>query len=358
MVPTLYPANRDLSKPWFVCYRCPETGKYKKKYGKLAHLPTVAEREAEAERIIKYDIGWYAPAPSKIRNELPALLEQFYRYKIADLRHKSQITYRTMVESFVRWYRIEWKGSDDDEVMGLEYMRYLGENGKGATTRNNYRSFLKSLFERLVEAGKVDKNPFKQTQKARERRKTKEWFRTEQIDQLRAALQVSDPQLWLACRLIFYCFIRPGNEMQHLQIKDIDLAQKRIRIKAEYSKSGQQDEWVMVPDQLMPDLNQYLMYPPHFYLFGHYGIPGPKFLGKATLFRRHENLLKDFNFPTGFVFYSWKNTGAIHMLQQGISILHISKLMRHRSLDYTREYFKSLGFEDFNADLSKMMPVI
>lgn len=357
MVPTLYPANRDLSKVWFVSYQCRETGKIKKKYGRMAHLPTVEERIKESERIIRDEIGYYPPAVAQVRSDLPAMLEQFYNYRKVGLRAKSVITYRTMVESFVRWYRLHWKGGED-EVMALEYMGYLNSNGMGATTRNNYRSLLKSLFEKMVDAGKLDRNPFKQTQKSRERRKTKEWFRQEQIDQLKQAMLVNDQQLWLACRLMFYCFIRPGNEMQHLQIKDIDIAQRRICIKSEYSKSGSNDEFAMIPDQLVADLAQYLAYPRHFYLFGLYGMPGIKFLGKATLYRRHEKLLDDFNYPDGFVFYSWKNTGAIHMLQQGISILHISKLMRHRSLDYTREYFKSLGFSDFNVDISKMMPVI
>jgi hypothetical protein len=49
MVPTLYPANRDLSKVWFVSYLCRETGKVKKKYGRMAHLPTVDERLEESD---------------------------------------------------------------------------------------------------------------------------------------------------------------------------------------------------------------------------------------------------------------------------------------------------------------------
>jgi integrase len=357
MRPVIYPVKRELDKLWFVYYKCPQSGKTIKKYGNMAKLPSVEERLAEAERIIKEEIGYVAPTIVDTGGELPRLVEKFFEYRCLGLRPKSIITYRTMVEAFCKWYRLEWRG-DDEELIGLEFIRYLHGTGAGPTTRNNYRSFLKSLFEKIVDAGKLNANPFKQTQKVRERRKTKEWFRHEQIEQLRGGLLQHDPQLWLACRLMFYCFIRPGNEMQHLQVKDIDLAQKRICIKAEYSKSGQDDEFVMVPDHLLGELSDLCFYPKHFYLFGHNKVPGPKYLSKATLFRRHEKLLEDFNYPKGFVFYSWKNTGAIHMLMQGISILHISKLMRHRSLDYTREYFKGLGFEDFNTDISKMMPKI
>lgn len=357
MKPVLYPKNRDLGKVWFVSYKCPKSGATIKKYGKMAGMATVEMRLAEADRIIRDEIGYVAPTLLDTGGELPGLVEKFFEYRTMGLRSKSVVTYRTMVEAFCSWYRIHWRGEDDD-LMGLEFIRHLHGKGVGPTTRNNYRSFLKSLFEKIVEAGKLNANPFKQTQKVKERRKTKEWFRDEQISQLRVAIAGSDPQLWLACRLMFYCFIRPGNEMQHLQIKDIDLAQKRICIKAEYSKSGESDEYVMVPNQLMSELSDICFYPKHFYLFGHHGVPGPKHLSKQTLFRRHQKILEDYNYPKGFVFYSWKNTGAIHMLQQGISILHISKLMRHRSLDYTREYFKSLGFQDFNSDISKMMPNI
>lgn len=86
--------------------------------------------------------------------------------------------------------------------------------------------------------------------------------------------------------------------------------------------------------------------------------PSPYLMSEHILYKRHAKILKELHYPKGFTLYSWKNTGAIHMLQMGINLVYISKMMRHKSFDYTREYFKSLGFEDFNMDINKLMPVI
>lgn len=357
MAPTLYPKDKDITKTWFIKYTDPATGKLCKVYGQLNHLPTVQEREAEAQRIISVQLQWKPAQEVTDPYEIPALLEQFFDYRKTGLRKKSIMSYEIMVEDFCKWYRLQWKNGDV-AVMGLEYLRYLHNKGLSPTTRNAYRSLLSSLFKKIVKAGKLPASPFDNTQKARERRQTKEWFRAEQIEQLKAHIVKEDPQLWLACRLIFYCFIRPGNELRHLQVKDIDMAQMRIRIKAMHSKSGDRDEWVMIPEALVAELGDLTRYPAHYYIFTLEGKPGHCHMGEHQLYRVHSRILKHLQYPKGFTLYSWKNTGAIHMLQNGINLVYISKMMRHKSFDYTREYFKSLGFDDIGMDVARLMPSI
>jgi len=357
MKPTLYPLDRDLSKTWFIKYKDQKTGLVKKIYGSLKHLPTVEDRETEAQRIIADELNWHPMPVATPVDRLPGVLEQYLGYRVVGLAHKSVISYTGIVQCFCRWYRLNCK-NPEMEVVGMEYLRHLYQEGISATTRNNHRALLTSLFKKIVKAGKLPHNPFDNTQKARERRETKNWYRPEQIDQLKQVMCTEMPQLWLACRLIFYCFIRPGNEMRHLQVMDIDIAQNRIRIKAKYSKSGKQDEFVMIPAKILADLAELKKYPPHYYLFTLSGKPGTELMSEHILYKRHAKILKELKYPKGFSLYSWKNTGAVMMLQGGVNLVYISKMMRHKSFDYTREYFKSLGFDDFNHDVNKLLPDI
>jgi integrase len=88
-------------------------------------------------------------------------------------------------------------------------------------------------------------------------------------------------------------------------------------------------------------------YPEHYYIFTPSGTPGLLHIGRDTLSRRHQRILRQLKYPNGYVFYSWKNTGAVKMLMHDQkNIRYISKCMGHSSLDMTDKYFQSLGVDD------------
>lgn len=356
-LPTLYPTDRDMSKVWHVKHFCSVSKKYKKTYIPKEEQGSYESRMAAANRIIaELTLAGAATAPSPNANDLTALVQQYFDFKCMGKRNKSIITYRSQVEEFIRWYRTNKNAAAELETLGSNFLSFLAKNGRGNTTINNYRSNLSSIFRAMVKAKKITINPFEYTSKQKEQRSTHEWFRPEQIDELRNHFLATDPQVWLAARLQFYCFIRPCGEMSSLRISDLQLADKRIRIPAGSAKSSGGDEYVLVPEFLIQELEAFTVYPAHYYLFGPNGLPAYKKSNINSLSRRHNNALRLLHYPRPYSFYSWKNTGAVMMIKEGISILHISKLMRHRSLDYTKEYFKSLGFSDINESISHLMP--
>lgn len=355
--PTLYPLDRDMSKVWHVKYYCPINQTYKKAYIPQKELATYESRMAAATRLIDQLSQQLALQTNpQANNRLTMLVQEYYDYKCIGKRNKSVITYRSMVEEFIRWYRTENGARYELETLGSKFLSALAKKGLSNTTINNYRSNLSSIFRAMVKAKKIAANPFDFTPKQKEHRSTREWFRPEQVDQLKEHFISTDPQVWLAARLQFYCFIRPCMEMTSIKVGDIQIADKRIRIPAGSGKSASVDEYVLIPDFLLGELAQFKHYPSHYYLFGPNGLPAHKKSNVSSMSRRHNNALRNLHYPKQYSFYSWKNTGAVMMLKQGISILHISKLMRHKSLDYTKEYFKSLGFSDIQEDISRMMP--
>jgi integrase len=356
--PVLYPLDRNMQATWFVKYKDSATGKPLKKYGLLNKLPSLAERLIEADRIIINEIGVQPTAISPNNTHaIVALVQQFFSYKLIGKRFKSIVTYEKHVNEFVLWYRTTGHHFDLD-IMGIEFLGTLNAKGLSGTTVNAYRTTLKSVFAKIQKAKKIDINPFELTTKLKENRQTKDWFRQEQIDHLKSIISATDPQLWLCCRLQFYCFIRPCQEMTNLKVGDVDIFERKIRIRPEFGKMGNADEYVQIPDCLLAELEPLTAYPPHYYLFGVNGLPATKKIGRDTLSRRHNAILRSHQYPRGYSTYSWKNTGAVHMLKAGISILHISNMMRHKSLDYTRGYFKSLGFSDIRQEIQKQLPQI
>ena len=355
--PTLYPADRDLSKGWFVKYFHPEKKTYQKEYGNLRNLHTLEERLQEGAALIA-DITRRLNLMQhpESRDQLTMLVQQYYDFKCMGKKNKSVITYRSQVEEFCRWYRCEKGYLHGLEILGQSFLAFLSKKGLSNTTINNYRSNLSSIFRALVKAKKLAMNPFEYTNKQKESRKTLEWFRMEQIDELKQELIARDPQLWLACRMQFYCFIRPCAELMHLRVGDVQISDRRIKIRAGVGKSAGRDEYVMIPDCLLDELQELCRYPAHYYLLGVNGMPALKKPSRDGMSRRHNATLRNLNYPSTYSFYSWKNTGAVHMLKQGISILHISSMMRHKSLDYTKMYFKSLGFADIREDVNRLLP--
>jgi len=353
--PQLYPVDRDLKKTWYISYPNPAGGKALKKYGDLNNLSTHAERMKEADRLIRELLLILpAAAPAKNTNMLRDLTE-FLEARCMGAKHKTFITYRTYVEEFARWYRLVWDRKDAD-MMGIRFQKYLMDKGKSPTTVNNYRNGLKTIFADLVKFGKYPINPFTLCRKLTERRKSKEWFKENQLQELKKEIEKTDTQLWLACRLQFYAFPRP-NEIKNIKIGDINLEEKKIRISS-YSGKYYKQEYIQLPDALLADLVPYMQLPDNFYLFSPRGRPGIQCYGRDTMSKKHKRILKQLGYPKGYTFYSWKNTGAVHMLNRGMSLLDISRLMRHKSLDYTKEYFKSMGFDERRADIQQFYPVL
>lgn len=342
-VPTLYPLSRDLSKKWFVEY-VGEDGRKKKIYGRMDSMGTLPERLSEADRLL----ASIKVEPPRLRvegNQLVHDLWEIFELRSEGWKPKSASAYQTHLVKFIKWYRAN--GCPEmDSLQALKFLRTVLEKNCN-TTRNAYRCNLRSLFGDLKRFYKFryPDNPFEEIRKLRESRKTKEWFRPNQVEQLMKIISKKDKQLWLGVKFLYYLFDRPA-EMRMCRIADINFETKKLRIESKISKVSK-IRFVPIPDELLKDLQYLNKYPEHYYVFTQSGVPGLVHIGRDTLSKRHQKILKKLRYPSGYVFYSWKNTGAVKMLMHDQkNIRYISKCMGHSSLDMTDKYFQSLGVDD------------
>ena len=344
-VPTLYPLNRDITKKWFIEYTG-EDGKLKKLYGNMGDFQTLPERLSAADKLLT---SFKAPEvrPVVEGNQLVKDLWNMFELRSEGWKPKSESAYRTHVVKFIKWYRLN-KFPEMDAVMASKFLKTILDRNSN-TTRNAYRANLKSLFADLTRFYKhrYPDNPFEDVRKLREQRKTKEWFRPQQVQQLMEVISTRDKQLWLGIKFLYYLFDRPA-EMRMCRIADINFETRKLRVEASVAKVSR-IRFIPIPDRLLDDLRYLQAYPEHYYVFTPNGKPGIIHIGRDTLSKRHMKILRSLRYPRGYTFYSWKNTGAVKMLMDDqMNIRYISKVMGHTSLDMTDKYFQSLGVDDMS----------
>lgn len=346
----IYPLDRNISKVWFIKYKHPTTGKDIKLYGHFQACTTLKEKLAEADRLIKSISAEIGMAPTKTNPypglNVPRLIQQKLEERSLGLRSKSIATYQSKVVEFVKWYRFYAHGPEVAGTgVGLAFIKYLKESNRSNTTINAYRNTLKTLFKSLKK--EIPVNPFEETPKLREHRKSYLYFDEDLQRELREIMIQEDPELWLACQCQYYLLLRP-NELRTIKVGAFNLRSGNLRVEGEISKNSFTQS-VMIPEEFTQQLSFTLIYPPHFYLFGKDGRPGITPHAKKYFPDKHQALLKRHNMNTrDYKFYSWKHTGAVMYYLATGDVKGLKEQGRWHSLDMVNEYLKNLGVMDID----------
>ncbi|MEM6803300.1 MAG: site-specific integrase, partial [Bacteroidota bacterium] len=286
--PELYDASGDLSKRWFVVYY-PEKGKRVRRYGGINRFATAAERKQAAQHIInKLSENSQEECSSPPKQMLVRL--QAIKKRLAK---KTWQTYHSKLKVFSEWWTDGLSPISEDHCR--KFFTYLIEERElSKTSYNAYRQTLREFFYECWPH--VEKNPFEVIKNFPDSKQSALYFSKAQVIKLRYELSKRDPQLWLFCQFIYYTFIRPG-ELRLLQVDDIILEEKRIRIRAEISKNRKL-QYVAIPDAFLEEIKalQLHRYAPTDYVFSHALEPGPHCKGIRYMNRRHQEILKDLRF--------------------------------------------------------------
>lgn len=164
-------------------------------------------------------------------------------------------------------------------------------------------------------------------------------FQKDERIKLKNAIEKTDPQLWLACEIQYYCAIRPGTELRLMKINWIDFDRKKIRVPSPEAKNST-IELVDIPDFLFENLKFLQSYNPDLYIFGKFGKPNTEPVGKNTLRNRFNRFREDIGISNDRKFYSWKHTGAIQLLDNGVQPHDLQGHLRHKSFATTEVYIK------------------
>ena len=279
------------------------------------------------------------------------------KIKSKELRKSSDDTYLSFLRIFniylLHINRTDMLLSEFGKREAMQYLDYiLIHREVSALTRNNYLKAMKSIFYVLVDREYIEKNPFSGIRKLKAEKKKRVVYSPAECGIICNFLKEYDRGLLLAVSLCYYCAIRP-NEIRDLKVGDIDLEKGLVMFNGTHSKNKDL-ALITMPQHLIDYCKELRLnsYPKNFYVTGFKLKPCATRCGKNAIRRTHLKvlrLLKKHNMLTDIEnksFYSWKDTAARDMINEGYNVAVLMKHFRHESLETTQKYLESFGVKN------------
>jgi integrase len=275
------------------------------------------------------------------------ILPDFLMEKEAEDSGKVYDAYIRHINSFTRW--LEEHGHKDIPLrkitpeMVRDYFFFLGkERELDKTSCERYFLSNRALFKYAVKIGETTIIPFNLVVFPRKKKdQGAEMIPQSYLKPLLLKIKAEDPQLYLACMIEYYCFIRPGRELRLLRIGDIDLDRGLITVRQENAKNKTK-QIVTMPLHLIEICKEYGIdtADKNLYVFGNKKKFGTKPFSVNMLRYRFNQFREEMGLPKEYKLYSMKHTGASNLHLSGISMRELMDQLRHTKLEATQHYLK------------------
>jgi integrase len=266
--------------------------------------------------------------------------------------------FKCIKEFFKGMLAIPLKNLGKQEIFA--FLDYLTQQRKvKAITRNNYLSWLKCFFNKMIERGFILQNPCKEIKELREQEPETIAFAQEHIKDIFRIVKEADTELFVFCAFIFYTFIRPI-ELRRLKVGQVYLPKEnengKVFIKGEQSKN-RRSETVLLPPPLVEILQKtkFLERDKNDFLFSDYK---ELHYSRNKFSVKFRELMKANGYPDSYKLYGLKHTGVVTHFKNGFNIYWIRKQCRHSSIEQTDKYLKDLGLLYDNPELMQKAPKI
>lgn len=291
--------------------------------------------------------------------KLIAALEMAYEIKGRECSHETMLDYRSYVNNFKGYWALNGDAfllvSDFKKKDALLYLDFLMQEKKHETiTRNNNLRAMKALFYILADREFTLINPFVGIKPLKVKAKRRKVYSKTESKVIMNYLKEADKNLLLAVAFTYYIALR-RTELLKLKIGDINLEKGLVLVDGTQTKNGNLDA-ITMPYAFWDYLKQVKIdkYPADYFVFGHGPEmnPGPKKCNENTIPNKHRAVLKTlFKYQiildiTGKSFYSWKDTCARDMIDEGVSAPALQKHLRHKDLATTQRYLECYGVSD------------
>lgn len=213
--------------------------------------------------------------------------------------------------------------------------------------RNNLKGTMGAFFNFYKKRKVITENPFFGISNLPTVASKHHAYTAEKLAKMKELCTKKEPQLWLFINFIYYAFLRPGQELRLLRVRDIK--ENTILVEAENSKNNT-TQHIKIPAALEVIIQEYKLrsYNEDWYVFGE-GQPSAKLVSKNYFYRRHRALLQELDIEDGHDLYGWKHTGVIALFRATQNIELIRQQCRHSDIATTQKYLRDLGcFIDYD----------
>lgn len=379
-LPRLYDAGGDLSKPWWVeiGYRDPRDGQMKRKRYQdgFAMLRTKKERYVFAEDLIKnltvkLTRGW-TPLDDDRANQIVYIDEleyhtaaqvygrkrkankniRFYASQYITMIKNTKApktfqSYRGKIRELIAWLEKN-KLSENDistydyKVMNDFFDHLIIDKHLAGRTIEKYRITLVKFFYYLINEKVIMTQPIGNIEiPETDEDYSAMPFLDEDMQLVLPVMEKEDPQLYMAALLQYFCFVRPGDELLKMKIKQINFSARTITIPRNIAKK-RKARTIDIPDQMFDVLKKQGIhnFGKEIFVIGPFGRPGSRMIGVNTLRERFNKIRDSLGLSTSYKWYSFKHTGAGKLLESGASIAELMNQLGHEDITSTYRYIR------------------
>lgn len=291
------------------------------------------------------------------------ILASFLNEKEIQLKKKSLSTYKSQNKVFCGW--LSSQGKLDIPICDIkqeyisEFFLYLArEKDLDRPTCQKYYISIKAVFQYAKKRKEIIELPFDLVVfPSKKKDCSAQLIPQEVMKPLFDDIKENDYQLFLACMIEYYCFIRPGNEMRSLKPTNFDLNNGTIKIDASIAKNGRA-RVVTMPTKLIEYCKEYGIDKENNnrYVFGCNRYFDTKPVSENMLRYRFNRFRDKHKISKGVKLYSMKHVGATTLHQSRLVSTHdLMTQLGHSSLTSTQYYVKKLG-GNVNSEIRNNFP--
>ena len=336
----------------------PRIGRMHTKKIMLGHIKGKRQQKLYAMELIKrltqklFD-GWNPWVSSSSPEEYVLFQEacdKYYTYlckmeKEGGMTHGSWFTISHRLFFLQKWIsenhvNVEYAYQFNKNVVNKFIDYILIDKNDSIRTRNNYLGWLRTFSKFLLSRGYITQDPTAGLSAIRKcGPKNREIIPDDVLIKIKTYLESKNKHYLLACYLLHYLFIRPG-EMSFLKIKDLSAKNKTIKLSGAHTKNGH-DAVVTIPNHVLALMNELKIFsaPSNYYLFSSKFRPGKK-KSPVTKFGKFwfSYVKKDLKLKDTYKLYSLKDTGITNMIRNKTDLLSVRDQARHSSVQITNIY--------------------
>ena len=323
------------------------------------------------------------------RKDFDWLTDEFMLYcRSTQLREKTMSSYEQTLHLFGRWCADELKIYTVDKITENVIRKYIDDlqtRGKytfyvndlskkknypdrrrdyrkpvSVTTINNYIRNIRVFFNWLEREYIIRKNPMKRIRQLKHNRQAKVFLSDEDLKKLLSKFDKSyftEHRDYVMIMLMLDSGMRLG-ECSTLLVTDLELARKRINLRAEETK-GRKDRTVYFSPKTESVLRRWLQFKDR-YVESDYLFP-VKEHGGAISVGNFESNFKKYILRAGlneeYTPHCLRNNFAKSCLMNGMDIFTLSKILGHSSVEVTEQAYLDLTDDDISRQYHRASPL-
>lgn len=317
------------------------------------------------------------------------LTDEFMLYcRSTQLREKTMSSYEQTLHLFGRWCADELKIYTVDKITENVIRKYIDDlqtRGKytfyvndlskkkncpdrrrdyrkpvSVTTINNYIRNIRVFFNWLEREYIIRKNPMKRIRQLKYNRQAKVFLSDEDLKKLLSKFDKSyftEHRDYVMIMLMLDSGMRLG-ECSTLLVTDLELARKRINLRAEETK-GRKDRTVYFSPKTESVLRRWLQFKDR-YVESDYLFPVKEHGGAISVGNFETNFKRYINragLDEDYCPHCLRNNFAKRCLMNGMDIFTLSKILGHSSVEVTEQAYLDLTDDDISKQYHRASPL-